>query len=144
MVDIWTLYEQNYGAVPSERLDELKALERKHTPEQLEEAFEKARDANEGKGAPFGYAGKCLAKMGAAPAPKQPLGKMDRLPCYDCQIPTYMDNMTTRTVLGVIYGVCGACAKEIDKARGDQPTGRAWMRMGAARLVEAYWEGVTA
>lgn len=142
MSDIWSLYEQHYGAVPSELLDELKKLEREHTLEQIAEAFEKARGANQGEGAPFGYVAGCLAKMGKA-APRQPLGKSDRLPCYDCEIPTYLDNMTTRTVLGVRYGVCSPCAKAIDEACPGERRDRAYIHLGTARLVEAYWQSVT-
>ncbi len=136
MADICQLHERNYGDVPSERLEDLKALERKHTPEQLEEAFGKAQDANEGRGAPFGYVESVLAKMGAE-IPRQADPK--RLLCDECKMPTYLDRMTTRGLFGNLSGVCEDCAKGFPET-----TVRTIVRTPTARRVEAYWEGVTA
>lgn len=139
MADIWTLYEQNYGRVPSERLDDLKLLERKHSAVQLEEAFGKARDANDGEGAPFGYVQTCLAKMSVA-APGQTRPK--RLLCEGCGMPTYIDNMLLRARMGTDCGVCSDCARRPDLWPDDpfEPLGIS----PTAKLVEAYWGSVTA
>ena len=145
MLDIWTLYERNYGPITSERLERLKKLGLKHTPEQIEEAFGKARDANNGEGAPFGYVETCLVEMGVrVPGQTDP----KRLLCERCELSKYLDNMTTRRNYAHTYGICSPCAEAFDR-EGPQmvPTG---MRVQdipltpTARLVEAYWAGVTA
>ncbi len=143
MHDIWTLHEQNYGPVPSERLDELKAMERKHTPEQIEEAFGKARDANEGRGAPFGYVGTTLAKMGAAAA-----GQADsrKAPCERHGRLVFRDNLVARRCYDTVYAVCDKCAEQIDRHPNPLPRGVAIGDIPLtplARLVEAYWQSVT-
>ena len=145
MADIWTLYERSYGSVPSARLEELRDLERKHSAEQLEEAFGKARDANDREGAPFGYVETVLAKMGTASS-----GQTDptRLRCERCRLSKFTDNMTTRRNYSRIYGICSPCAEAFDR-EGPQmmPTGMKAKDIRltpTARFVEAYWEGVTA
>lgn len=144
MPDVWELCREAFGKVPAAWKAKLETMGEAYTPADLETAFRETREA---KGRNIGYTEAILKRLKGergAQLIKQPLGKSDRLLCDCCELPTYLDNMTTRTIFGVLYGVCGPCAKEIDEECPGRPSERKGIAFETARAVEAYWEAVTA
>ncbi len=143
MPDVLELCREAFGKVPAAWLVKLETWGEAYTAEELVTAFQETKD---GKGRNIGYTETILKRLKGerAAATRQPLGKSDRLLCDCCETPTYVDNMATRTIFGVLYGVCPPCVQEIDEACRNQPTERRGIALGSAGLVEAYWEGVTA
>jgi len=120
--DIWELCQQTFGRIEARWRQPLEAMDRHHTPAQLERAF---NEAAEYKARDLGYVESILERLRAEQTsePSEPTIP-DRLLCDLCGLPSWTNAMVVRGP----KGLCERCAAEAPK-EADLPRhlGPAWL-----------------